>query len=561
MAVIESRIRGIENESPFQTSPPSEDEEEICYIVNSAIDGLRKYSIPNVLWLVEREMGNLEHEKKILKNQVALNRFRIYNDLAHFERSTCSWRKPFDAVVYGLVGEVFDYLGIRSAQLITGKKIITHRNNVARYPKENFYISYGTHYNILLDRKACNEEKWKEFLDKLLPYFITRQLVIGIGGFVPTECIPLKLREKYGLKKNTLKFVISPRSLFLEKPISLSTVFSRGVVNTRDEPHANPKKYWRYHDINDEAQRCIWQQYVVDCMQTLVFSAYEKGYIKDVPKVASWKQIKELSINTPPRVAGDLDFQACDWKIDVIEDGKRKKVDAVEDILIGVYLSCVEDMLMDEPEVSYKDKLAYNVVKKTLELLAKRELEYLFYGLDWVTKDILINERLNDKEMPCNRCGISDCIHNAVGVHQQYGLVDQKVLYYLGIKKDENDVDIFDPNYSFSIFDPRDSFEFARNNIPGEKWDELFNMVKNGLIHSPEDTRDYFASSLLNNTKISPYITYISWGEIWLKNVKIILDEPFMLTKDEVGDLSYIENIDEIVRIVKNLHPEKVVEI
>jgi hypothetical protein len=561
MVVIESRIRGIENESPFQTSPPTENIGEIYRIVDSAINGLRRYSIPDVIWLVEKEVGDLQHEEKILKNQVALNRFRIYNDLGHFERSTCSWRKPFDAVVYGLVGEVFDYLGIRSAQLTTGKEIIAHRNNAGKSVEGNFYVSCGTHYNILLSREACNKKKWKEFLDKLLPYFVTRELVTGIGGFVPTQHIPLKLRRKYGLRENVLKFVISPRSLFLNTPISLSTVGFRGVVNIRDEPHANPEKYWRYHDINDEAQRCIWQQYVVDCMQTLVFSAYEKGYIKNVPKVADWEQIKELSINTPPRVAGDLDFQACDWKIDVIENGKRKKVDAIEDILIGVYLSSVKDMLIDEPEVSYKDKLAYSVVKKTLELLAKRELEYLFYGLDWITKDILINEVLNDREMKCERCGISDCIHNAVGAQHQYELVDQKVLYYIGMRQDENNIDIFDPNYSFSLFDPRDSFEFARNNIPGEGWNQLFDKVKSGLVHSPEDTRDYFASSLLNNPKISQYVTHISWGEIWLKNVKIIVDEPFMLTKDEIGDLSYVENVDEIVRIVKNLYPEKVVEI
>jgi hypothetical protein len=168
---------------------------------------------------------------------------------------------------------------------------------------------------------------------------------------------------------------------------------------------------------------------------------------------------------------------------------------------------------------------------------------------------------LNDRKIKCERCGISDCIHNAVAAQYQYELIDQKVLYYIGMREDENNIDIFDPNYSFSLFDPRDSFEFARNNIPGECWNQLFDKVKYGLVHSPEDTRDYFASSLLNNPKISQYVTHISWGEIWLKNVKIIVDEPFMLTKDEIGDLSYVENIDEIVRIVKNLYPEKVVEI
>jgi hypothetical protein len=165
--------------------------------------------------------------------------------------------------------------------------------------------------------------------------------------------------------------------------------------------------------------------------------------------------------------------------------------------------------------------------------------------LDWITKDILINDILKNKDLKCEECRISNCVHNAIYAQDSYELVDRKVLYYVGEKRGENGVDIFDPDYSTSLFDPRDSFEFARINIPGENWDELFNKVKWGVVHSPEDTRDYFVSSLLNNPKISPYISYISWGEIWLK--------------DEDGDLSYIENVDEIVRIVKNLYPEKVV--
>jgi hypothetical protein len=556
MSIIKSKIRGIENESPFQPLSPTYSLWEIRKIVESAIESLKKYHVPHVSWRVENEIGNLSHEIELLhKNMVALNRFRIYDDLAHFERSSCSWRNPYDAVIYGSVGEILDYIGCEEAGRLRKIKVVTLRNNTAqniRYPDE--YISYATHYNILLSRKVCDgsSRKWKEFLEKLLPYFVTRIILIGIGGFIPTSYLPSQLREKHKLPKDGFKFVISPRSHFLRTIISSDTMKFRGIVNTRDEPHANPKKYWRYHDINDEAQRCIFQQYVTDVMQTLVFSAFERGYIKKVPKIKDWeedwKEIIKLSIDTPQVYRGDLDFSSPEWKIE-LDDGNIRRVDAVEDILIGVYLNSIEEMLSKESDVDSNDKRAYEILEITLRELSRRNLESLYYGLDWITKQIIIFDSTKDNK------------HLGLIAQKQYELVDGKVLYYMGLNKDNNDNYIFDSNYHPSLFDCRESLEFAKDNIDYEDWGAFFKRVRDGLSHAPRDNRDHFVSNLLNNRNINSRIKSVSWGEVQIDNLLIILDEPFMLSEEEIGNISEVETIEEIERKVKYLYPNKIIKL
>jgi hypothetical protein len=564
LSIIKSKIRGIENESPFQSSPPSRSLGEVAKIVELAIESLKKYYIPHVRWRIENEVGNLGHEIKILhKNAVALNRFRIYDDLAHFERSSCSWRNPYDAVIYGSVGEILDYIGSEGASRLTNRKVATFRNNTApSITNPNKYISYGTHYNILLSRKVCDgsSKKWNEFLEKLLPYFVTRILLIGIGGFIPTSSLPSRLREKYKLPEYGFKFVISPRSHFLMTDISQDTMKFRGIVNKRDEPHANPNKYWRYHDINDEAQRCIFQQYVTDVMQTLVFSAFERGYIKKVPKIKDWEEITRLSMDTPQVREGDLDFSSPEWKIEVIDDGNIRSVDAVEDILIGVYLNSIEEMLNKESDVDSNDKHAYEILETTLRELARRNLESLYYGLDWITKQIIIFDSLQNNTTRCEKCKLTNCKHVALSAQNQYELVDGKVLYYIGLNKDSNDNDIFDPNYHPSLFDCRESLEFAKDNID-EDWSTFYKRVRDGLLRAPRDTRDYFVSSLLNNRNINSRIKSVSWGEVVVGNSLIVLDEPFMLSEKEIGNISEAESIEDIERKVKYLYPNKIIKL
>ena len=83
-----------------------------------------------------------------------------------------------------------------------------------------------------------------------------------------------------------------------------------------------------------------------------------------------------------------MDAESCNWTV-LLKDGR--KVNALDDILEGFYLSGIEEML-DQGEANEIDLMGFNVIKATLQGLSEGRLEYFIDGLDWVTKKILIDE-------------------------------------------------------------------------------------------------------------------------------------------------------------------------
>ena len=63
----------------------------------------------------------------------------------------------------------------------------------------------------------------------LIPHFVTRQIFTGAG------------RVGLGIAGEEPGFQISQRADYIETDISLETTLNRGIVNTRDEPHADAK--------------------------------------------------------------------------------------------------------------------------------------------------------------------------------------------------------------------------------------------------------------------------------------------------------------------------------
>ncbi|HLK44939.1 MAG TPA: proteasome accessory factor PafA2 family protein, partial [Acidimicrobiales bacterium] len=75
----------------------------------------------------------------------------------------------------------------------------------------------------------------------LLPWFVTRQIFTGAG----------KVGAENGA--NAVDFQISQRADFFEEEVGLETTLKRPIVNTRDEPHGDPRRYRRLHIIVGDA--------------------------------------------------------------------------------------------------------------------------------------------------------------------------------------------------------------------------------------------------------------------------------------------------------------------
>ncbi len=65
----------------------------------------------------------------------------------------------------------------------------------------------------------------------ITPHFVTRQIFAGAGKVGS---------ETAGNAGRDITFQISQRAEFFEEEIGLETTLKRPIVNTRDEPHADP---------------------------------------------------------------------------------------------------------------------------------------------------------------------------------------------------------------------------------------------------------------------------------------------------------------------------------
>jgi Pup amidohydrolase len=172
-----------------------------------------------------------------LVNAVLTNGARYYVDHAHPEMSTPECADALEAVLYDKAGELILRRSMAAASRVLpeGQSIVVYKNNSDR--KGN---SYGTHENYLMDRAV----PFARIAHLVIPHFVTRQIFTGagkVGSEVPSA------------SSKSVTFQLSQRSEFFEEEIGLETTLKRPIVNTRDEPHADPQRYRRLHVIVGDA--------------------------------------------------------------------------------------------------------------------------------------------------------------------------------------------------------------------------------------------------------------------------------------------------------------------
>jgi len=99
--------------------------------------------------------------------------------------------------------------------------------------------SYGCHENYLLPRTL----PWERLSDGIESFLVTRQIFCGAGKFAIED-------EDRFVNSD---FQISQRSDFFQIRQSVDTMQKRPLINTRDEPHADPWKWRRFHVILGDA--------------------------------------------------------------------------------------------------------------------------------------------------------------------------------------------------------------------------------------------------------------------------------------------------------------------
>jgi proteasome accessory factor A len=170
-----------------------------------------------------------------IKSDLVLgNGARYYNDHAHPEYCTPECSTVEELVAHDRAGE---RILMRCAQKLSEERecpVCLYKNNT-----DFRGHSYGCHENYLLPRSL----PWEKLARGIQAFLVTRQIVAGAGKFAVEE------EDKFVAPG----FQISQRSDFFSELQSVDTMQRRPIINTRDEPHANPDLFRRFHVILGDA--------------------------------------------------------------------------------------------------------------------------------------------------------------------------------------------------------------------------------------------------------------------------------------------------------------------
>jgi proteasome accessory factor A len=165
----------------------------------------------------------------------------------------------------------------RAGELILmacARKLSEQRGNLVRLYKNNTDFrghSYGCHENYLLPRSL----PWGQLAQGIQAFLVARQIFTGAGKFAIEE-------EDRFLEP---RFQISQRSDFFSELQSVDTMQRRPIINTRDEPHANPRLYRRFHVIIGDANMSPFATRLKIGTTALVLEALVREPRKSWPKL------------------------------------------------------------------------------------------------------------------------------------------------------------------------------------------------------------------------------------------------------------------------------------
>ncbi|MGI8889983.1 MAG: proteasome accessory factor PafA2 family protein [Chthoniobacterales bacterium] len=299
--------------------------------------------------------------EEIKSDLVLSNGARFYNDHAHPEYSTPECATLRDLVAQDKAGEriLAECARRRNLKLPNEQAVRLYKNNT-----DFSGHSYGCHDNYLMRRDV----PWDQLVAGVMPFLITRQIFAGAGKMGI---------EAEGAAGQPGIYQISQRADFFSVLVSIDTMNRRPLVNTRDEPHADPSLYRRFHVILGDANMSEWATALKIGTLALVLDLIERGLAPQI-EIAQ-------PINATKSISRD---QTYDW---IIELSDGRKISAID--VQRIYLEAAKKAAL-EPDTEFDLIVGeWETVLNDLE----RDFHLCRDRVDWVAKKDLL-ESLRDEE-------------------------------------------------------------------------------------------------------------------------------------------------------------------
>jgi len=292
------------------------------------------------------------------------NGARLYLDVgSHPEYATGECDNARDAVIHDRAGErILEELTDSAEQRLRDEgirgTIYLLKNNL-----DSAGNSYGCHENYSTER-ALEPESYEPHL---IPFLATRQIFAGAGHVLQTARGPI--------------FSIAQRSEHIWDSSSSATTRSRPIINTRDEPHADPDKFRRLHVIVGDSNMNEVATFLKLGTTHLVLRMIEDESFS----------LRDLTLENPIRAVRDISHDVtCTKKIRLASGRELSALDIQFEFLERT------TKFLKTHDSTQEELLVLKRWESTLTQLAKDPL-LLERTCDWVTKYRLV-EGLRAKE-------------------------------------------------------------------------------------------------------------------------------------------------------------------
>jgi len=192
-------------------------------------------------------------------DRVLANGARLYNDHGHPEYATPECLSLRDLVAHDVAGERIVLACARARAAQTGRPVHLFKNNTDYHG-----ASYGCHESYLVDRSVPFDRLYAT----LTPFFVTRTIYAGAGKSAVESPGPW----------DDVPYQLSQRADFFTEEASVDTLHRRPILNTRDEPHADPGRYLRLHVICGDANVSEFATALKVGTTRLVVALCERGW-------------------------------------------------------------------------------------------------------------------------------------------------------------------------------------------------------------------------------------------------------------------------------------------
>ena len=228
--------------------------------------------------------------------------------------------------------------------------------------------SYGCHENYLVDR-AVN---FDDIVQGVTAHFVTRQIFCGAGKIG----VENQSQRRANMPANPFNFQISQRADFFEAEVGLETTLKRPIVNTRDEPHCDPRKYRRLHVICGDANMSQTATFLKVASTCVVLAMIEDGlFPKGLQLLDPVKAVQVVSSDPSLRCAIEL------------RNGKEQTALNIQREICALAL----DYLSQNPECigTESAQLLIELWPKILDSIHDRT-DFALRTVDWIAKERII---------------------------------------------------------------------------------------------------------------------------------------------------------------------------